>query len=103
MTIEKLLQDYFDMTSEIEAHEHMQSELRKRIEEVIAESGAVKIRGLGSASITPASVSHSYDSKAIDKIISDCLLDGDVHTARKLSEARKESARKASLRIIKDK
>ena len=103
MSIEQLLQDYFDMQSEIEAHEHMQSELRKRIEEIIAESGAVKIRGLGGASITPASVSYSYDAKAIDNIITESLRDGDIHTAKKLSEARKESTRKASLRIIKDK
>jgi hypothetical protein len=66
---------------------------------VEALGGSFKLDHVGTALITPPSTSHSYDTKAIDGVIAKALQDGDMHTAKALSDARKETTRKATLRI----
>ena len=95
----KWLEDYFAMASEIKAHEAMQDDVRRNIEAYVLEHGPIKIDHVGAAIVTPASTSHSYDTKAIDAIQSKALQDGDVHTAKAIADARKETTRKATLRI----
>jgi hypothetical protein len=95
-----LLRDYFEMKSELEAHEAQVDDLRRNLQVVVeALGGTVKVDHVGTALITPQSTSHSYDTKMIDAVIAKALQDGDVHTAKAIADARKETTRKASLRI----
>jgi hypothetical protein len=95
-----LLRNYFEMKSELEAYEANVDDLRKNLQ-VLVESlgGSFKVDHVGTALITPSSTSHSYDTKAIDAIKDKALQDGDVHTAKAIADARKETTRKATLRI----
>jgi len=96
----RLLRDYFEVKSELEAHEANADELRRDLQVLVeALGGSVKVAHVGTAIITPASTSHSYDTKAIDAIKDKALQDGDVHTAKAIADARKETTRKATLRI----
>ena len=97
---ELLLRDYFEMKSELEAYETNVDDLRRNLQTLVeALGGSLKVDHVGTAIITPSSTSHSYDTKAIDTIIAKALQDGDIHTAKALSDARKETTRKATLRI----
>lgn len=95
-----LLRDYFEVKSELDAREAQADDLRRDLQ-VLVESlgGSYKLDHVGTAIITPASTSHSYDTKAIDGVIAKALQDGDIGTAKALSNARKETTRKATLRI----
>ena len=96
----RLLRDYFEMKSELEAHETNVDDLRRDLQVIVeALGGAVKVPHLGAAIITPASTSHAYDTKVIDAVIAKALQDGDIGTAKALAEARRETNRKATLRI----
>ena len=95
-----LLRDYFEMKSELEAYEAKADDLRRDLQVLVeALGGSYKLDHVGTAIITPASTSHSYDTKAIDAVMAKALQDGDVHTAQALADARKETTRKATLRI----
>lgn len=95
-----LLRDYFEMKSELEAYEAKADDLRRDLTVLVeALGGSYKLDHVGTAIITPASTSHSYDTKAIDAVMAKALQDGDVHTAQALADARKETTRKATLRI----
>jgi len=97
---ELLLRDYFEMKSELEAYEANVDDLRRNLQTLVeALGGSLKVDHIGTALITPASTSHSYDTKAIDAIKDRALQDGDVHTAKAIADARKETTRKATLRI----
>jgi len=99
----KWLEDYFAMASEIKAHEAMQDDVRRNIEAYVLEHGPVKIDHVGAAIVTPASTSHSYDTKAIDELLAQCVADGDIGTAQSLTDARKLTHRKPTLRITASK
>jgi hypothetical protein len=99
----KWLEDYFAMASEIKAHEAMQDDVRRNIEAYVLEHGPVKIDHVGAAIVTPASTSHSYDTKAIDELLAQCVADGDIGTAQSLTDARRLTHRKPALRITASK
>jgi hypothetical protein len=102
--IHTLLSEFYEIQSELDALEFMQGQLREKINiETKALGGKINIRGLASVSIIPPSESHSYDTKLIDALLSDAVADGDIHTAQKISSARRISLRKESLRIMRDK
>jgi len=97
---ELLLRDYFEMKSELEAHEAQVDDLRRNLQTLVeALGGSFKVDHVGTALITPASTSHSYDTKMIDELLAQCVADGDIGTAQTLTDARKLSHRKATLRI----
>ena len=115
--VAKWLEDYFAMSDEIKAHEAIQDDLRRVIEAYVLEHGSIKVDHVGAAIVTPASTSHSYDTKAIDNALARVIqlstqakTDGDINTHRMLFDiaqaiaaARKETTRKASLRITASK
>jgi len=104
LSLHVLLRDFREYQSEIEALTASQNETRDRIKEVLPDiGGKVTIKGLASASIIPASTSHSYDTKMVDEFILRAIADGDVHTANALTSARKETTRRESLRIVQEK
>ena len=95
-----LLRDYFEMKSELEAYEAKADDLRRDLQVLVeALGGSYKLDHVGTASITPASTSHSYDTKAIDELLAQSVADGDIATAKALTDARKLNHRKATLRI----
>jgi hypothetical protein len=99
--------DYRELQSEIEALSASQEEARNQIKTLVTEfGGKAAITGLASASVIPASTTHSYDTKAIDQLIIQLFSDGTsegVKLAQHLTDARKSSTRKESLRITLDK
>ena len=98
------MRDYFEIDSEITALEATQKDIRRNIETLtVAMGGNVKLAHIGSVIVTEPSTSHSYDTKAIDGVIAKALQDGDVHIAKALSDARKETTRAGGLRITKAK
>ena len=111
--VTKWLEDYFAMSDEIKAHEAMQDDLRRVIEAYVSEHGSIKVDHVGSAIVTPASTSQSYDKAGINHALSRVIMhsaqaqqDGDLHTFRVLAEiaqiindARKDTVRKPTLRI----
>lgn len=98
------LYDFRELQSEIDALTATQNETRECIKALVAEAGGkVSIKGLASASIVPASTSHSYDTKMIDEIILHAIADGDVQTANAITAARKETTRRETLRIVQEK
>ena len=102
--IQSIISEYYEIQSELDALEFMQGELRQKITVgTKALGGKLQIRGLASVSIIPSSESHSYDTKLIDSILADAVADGDIHTAQRITHARKSSLRKESLRIMRDK
>ena len=95
-----LFSDYRELQSEIFALEAMADEKKAALKQAaVALGGKIAVKGYGSASVIPASTSHSYDTKMIDAVIAKALQDGDVHTAKAIADARKETTRKATLRI----
>lgn len=98
------LTNFREYQSEIDALTSMQNETRDIIKTLVIEAGGkVTVKGLASASIIPASTSHSYDTKMVDDVILRAMSDGDIHTAAALTAARKETARRESLRIVQEK
>jgi len=98
------LYDFREFQSEIDALTASQNETRENIKVLVSEAGGkVSIKGLASASIVPASTSHSYDTKMVDDIILRAIADGDVQTANALTAARKDTTRRETLRIVQEK
>lgn len=96
--------NYREYQSELDALTALQNEERETIKALVIEAGGkVAVKGLASASIIPASTSHSYDTKMIDDVILRAIANGDLHTASALTDARKETARRETLRIVQEK
>jgi hypothetical protein len=95
------LNQYFEIESEIKAIEYTKAEVRARIE-ILAKDlgGKAKIDHVGSVQVVPASESHSYDTKALDKLVEIMIEDGELHTAKRIMTCRKTVERKETLRIV---
>ena len=100
--LRQLLSDYFELESEIKAHEYGLKEKRERIRELVAELPGQKthVDHLASVQIVPESVSHSYDTKALDKLVEIMIADGELHGAKRIMSCRKETKRAESMRIV---
>lgn len=100
--LRQLLSDYFELESEIKAHEYGLKEKRERIRELVAEMPGQKthVDHLASVQIVPESVSHSYDTKALDKLVEIMIADGELHGAKRIMSCRKETKRAESMRIV---
>lgn len=98
------MRDYFELDSEITALEATQKDIRRNIETLtIAMGGNVKLAHVGSAIVTEPSISHSYDTKSIDALLMELVQAGELHTAKKIMECKKETTRAGGLRITKAK
>ena len=98
--LRQLLSDYFELESEVKAHEYGMKEKRERIRELVSElGGKANIDHVASVQIVPESVSHSYDTKALDQLINIMIQDGEIHTAKRIMSCRKETKRAESMRI----
>lgn len=99
--LRQLLSDYFELESEVKAHEFGMNEKRARIREIVAELPGQKthIDHLASVQIVPASEGHSYDTKALDNLVQTLITDGELHSAKRIMACRKETKRAESMRI----
>ena len=98
------MRDYFEIDSEIQALEATQKDIRRNIETItIAMGGNVKLAHIGTALVTESSISHGYDTKAIDALLLDLISLGELHTAKRIMECKKETTRAGGLRITKAK
>lgn len=95
---EELVRQYFEMQAELESHKAMVEDVRDQLQPLVEKLGKIETE-VGNAVMVPPSVSHTYDTKKIDDIIITALANGDTHMATALSNARKDSPRKASMRI----
>lgn len=100
--LRQLLSDYFELESEVKAHEYGMNEKRARIREIVAELPGQKVHidHLASVQIVPASEGHSYDTKALDQLINIMIEDGEIHAARRIMSCKKETKRAESMRIV---
>ena len=102
--LEVSLRDYFEIDSEITALEATQKDIRKNIETLtIAMGGNVKLAHIGSVMVTEPSTSHSYDTKMIDALLFELVENGELNTARRIMDCKKETTRAGGLRITKAK
>jgi hypothetical protein len=53
--------------------------------------------------VTEPSTSHSYDTKSIDALLYELIENGELSTAKKIMECKKETTRAGGLRITKAK
>jgi hypothetical protein len=99
--LRQLLSDYFELESEVKAHEYGMKEKRERIRELVSEMPGQKthVDHIASVQIVPESVSHSYDTKALDGLVQIMIADGEIHTAKRIMSCRKETKRAESMRI----
>ena len=98
------MRDYFEIDSEITALEATQKDIRRNIETLaVAMGGNVKLAHIGSVIITEPSTSHSYDTKSIDALLYELIENGELNTAKKIMECKKETTRAGGLRITKAK
>ena len=102
--LEVSLRDYFEIDSEITALEATQKDIRKNIETLtVAMGGNVKLAHIGSVMVTEPSTSHSYDTKMIDALLFELIENGELNTARRIMDCKKETTRAGGLRITKAK
>lgn len=102
--LRQLLSDYFELESEVKAHEYGMNQKRARIREIVAElGGKAHVDHLATVQIVPASEGHSYDTKAVDALIQTMIQDGEIHAARRIMTCRKETKRAESMRITPSK
>ena len=98
------LSSLLEVEDEIKAIEYAKEELRaKALELTTALGGKVHIDHLASVQIIPASEGHTYDPKALDSLVDIMIADGEIHNAKRIITCRKESKRKASMRITRAK
>lgn len=98
------MRDYFEIDSEITALEATQKDIRRNIETLtVAMGGNVKLAHIGSVIFTEPSTSHSYDTKSIDALLYELIENGELNTAKKIMECKKETTRAGGLRITKAK
>jgi hypothetical protein len=98
------LSSLLEVEDEIKAIEYAKEELRaKALELTTALGGKVHIDHLASVQIIPASEGHTYDPKALDSLVDTMIADGEIHNAKRIITCRKESKRKASMRITRAK
>ena len=98
--LRQLLSDYFELESEVKAHEYGLKEKRERIREIVSElGGKAHVDHLATVQIVPASEGHSYDTKALDNLVQTLITDGELHSAKRIMSCRKETKRAESMRI----
>jgi hypothetical protein len=78
--------------------------LRAHISEVVERQGGdVKLEGYGRFQIRSATITKSYDAKALDQLIIELMMNGQVEVARAIGSCKKESSRTGGLVITKAK
>ena len=72
---------------------------RERLERIVTHAGGRISAGGHEAIVTAPAKVVSYDAKAVDSIMAEALAAGDIHTANRLAQARRESERSGYIKI----
>jgi outer membrane murein-binding lipoprotein Lpp len=102
--IAQLWGEIAEIDSEIAPLTSRRDAIREQIKELVtALGGSVSVPGFGTALMTKSAKSASYDAQTVDAIVSQLVRDGEIHTAQKLADARKETTRAGYIMLKKDK
>lgn len=102
--IAQLWGEIAEIDSEIAPLTSRRDAIREEIKELVtALGGSVSVPGFGTALMTKSAKTASYDAQTVDAIVSQLVRDGEIHTAQKLADARKESQRAGYIMLKKDK
>ena len=78
--------------------------VRDQIRELVTVlGGSVSVPGFGTALITKSTKSASYDAQTLDALTSELVRNGEIQTAQRIADARKESQRAGYIMLKKDK
>jgi outer membrane murein-binding lipoprotein Lpp len=100
--IAQLWGEIAEIDSEIAPLTSRRDAIREQIKELVtALGGSVSVPGFGTALITKSTKSASYDAQTVDAIVSQLVRDGEIQTAQKLADARKESQRAGYIMLKK--
>jgi hypothetical protein len=96
-----LYSDLQEVDSEIARHTQERDRLRQELSILVAEMDGQKaiIPGVARLELTAPSVTRSYDTKQVSKIIENLIAQGAFELAQQLVGCQKESQRAGSLRI----
>jgi hypothetical protein len=102
--IAQLWGEIAEIDSEIAPLTFRRDVIREQIKELVtALGGSVSVPGFGTALMTKSAKSASYDAQAVDAIVSQLVRDGEIQTAQRIADARKESQRAGYIMLKKDK
>jgi hypothetical protein len=96
-----LILQIMELDKAIELAETKKAQLRIDLEKIMGSSASLEINGVAVIKRTPESIIYSYDTKLIQSVLEKLLRDGLHDHATMLANAKKESTRKASIRISK--
>lgn len=100
-SVKMIVMEIADLDKAIELAESRKATLRSRLEKIMESIPVCEIEGVAIVKKIPESIIYSYDTKAIQATVDALLRDGRSEFATMLANARKESTRKASIRITK--
>ena len=83
--------------------EDAKKERRAQLETIVRHAGGKVQAGGYDAIVTQAAEVVSYDTKAIDAIMAECLAAGEIDVAHKLAKARRVSPRAGYLKLARAK
>ena len=93
-----------ELDSELAPLTSRRDAIRDEIKElVVLVGGSVSVPGFGTALITKPGKSASYDAQTLDALTSELVRNGEIQTAQRIADARKESQRAGYIMLKKDK
>lgn len=99
--IKNVVLEIADLDKAIELAESRKAHLRTVLEKLMGSAPSCEINGVAIIKKIPESIIYSYDTKAIQATVDALLRNGHSEFATMLANAKKESTRKASIRISK--
>lgn len=98
-----LAMDLGELESELAPLNAQRERLRDQLSRVLVHAGGkADIPGFGALIITDASITKSYDTKALDELIIRLTGIGESEIAQQIAACRRESGRAGSLRITRE-
>ena len=102
--IAQLWGEIAEIDSEIAPLTSRRDAIREEIKELVtALGGSVSVPGFGTALMTKGGKSASYDAQTLDALTSELVRNGEIQTAQRIADARKETTRAGYIMLKKDK
>lgn len=101
--LREIMRQVVALSDQIDALQAQKDALKTQLEEGVAfYGGTVGFDGIGTAYTVKGKSRVSYDAKALDKLIATLVADGELHTAKALSDIRKETVSKDYISVKRD-
>ena len=101
LKMKSIVEEIVDIDGKMDVLENRKSQLRENLEELMVDMQSYSVDGIAVIKKTPESTSFSYDVKSVQLIVDILLRKGHHEYATMLADAKKESTRKAGIRILK--